>query len=381
MRVAILSESPTLATGFARTTRTLAASLLSAGHEVVCYGIGLFGETFDRHAYPYRIWAAGMLSDDLVSRFRVFAATEKPDIIIINYDLISVLVWLRYITTIGLSSNVICHLVIDGMPVDSVFLEPLSSCRGLVVPSARVAEYITPQVDCPVYHFPHLVDLSDFYPASPSPIRSRSECIIGCIAQNRGRKQLQQLLLAVQQLRAEGFPCLLRLHTDRINASRHGGDNLRRIVRALELEAAVIATEYGECPDTSSDVVPSVFIADIIRSCDCMIVAPTCGGFEYGVIEAQACGVPVLVTKDGGILEEVSGGAAHFLVPALFDYTSYGAHAFRIAPSEIVKGIKTIWQDSSLRASLSRAGEVNARRYTLLERQHEFAEMVGEMLQ
>src|SRR5678816_4058202 len=158
MRIALISESPTLATGFARTTRTLAASLTSAGHEVVCYGIGVFGETFDRAAYPYRIWAAGLITDDVQSRVGVFLEAEKPDAILLNYDLITVLLWLRTLELIAPRIPLICHAVVDGLPVDQPFLDPLSCCKGLIVPSKRVAEYVKPRVRCRVEHFPHLVD-------------------------------------------------------------------------------------------------------------------------------------------------------------------------------------------------------------------------------
>jgi glycosyltransferase involved in cell wall biosynthesis len=380
MRIALISESPTMATGFARTTRTLAGSLSAAGHEVVCYGIGVFGESFDRAAYPYRIWAAGLITDDVHSHFGVFLQAEEPEALIINYDLITVLVWLRQLDALRLATPIICHLVVDGLPVDQPFLDPFSRCQGLIVPSARAADYIRQRVRCPVHHFPHLVDAGEFFPAPHPRLSDGKDFVVGCIAQNRPRKQLQQLLLAISQLRSEGFNCSLRLHTDRLNATRHGGDNLRSVVRALSLQDAISATEYGDCTDISSNGLSSSHIAEIIRECSCMVVAPTCGGFEYGIVEAQACGVPVLVTNDASILEEVCGSAAYLLAPALFEYTSYGARAFRVPAAEIAHGIRAVCETPALGASLIDAGRRNAKNYDLIERRPEFATIFSNLL-
>jgi hypothetical protein len=87
------------------------------------------------------------------------------------------------------------------------------------------------------------------------------------------------------------------------------------------------------------------------------------------------------VTKDAGILEAVSGvGGAYFLTPALFHYTSSGAQAFHIAPSEIALGIKAVWKNGALRASLIEAGLANAAMYNLMEHQHEFSEILADIL-
>lgn len=374
MKIAIISDSPTLPTGFARTTRLLAEVLTSIGHhQVVCYGIDAIGETFDRTLYPYTIWAAGSPHGDHASQFDVFVRNIKPDIVIVNYDLLTTLAWLPTLKTSGVT-RLIAHLVIDGLPVDPVFLRPLDAFEAIIVPVTCVGSEVRRHVRVPVHVFPHLVDCSLFKPLDGVTLERRARRgspLVGVFAKNRPRKQIQQILQAVRQLYDDGYPCELMVRTDQVSTARDGGDNLRRIARYLSIEDYVTFVETGDIVDVASDARPgaastgpsSLSLHEDMARCDVIVNSSACGGFEYGIIEAQACGVPVCSTADQGAMSEVAGDSTLLLTPSLFDFISYGAKWYRLSPEVIADAIRHITSDAKLRCELVERGFSNAARF------------------
>jgi len=72
-------------------------------------------------------------------------------------------------------------------------------------------------------------------------------------------------------------------------------------------------------------------------------------GFGLPILEAMACGSPVITSKEGS-LEEVAGNAAYYV--DAYDYKS------------IANGIKTVFEDVNLQKELSQKGTENIKRFS-----------------
>ena len=123
-RIGIISQSPTLKTGFGTTTKIIAEGLVARNFYVICFGIDQIGETFERADYNYKIWTVG--HTDLYKAVELFLETENLDVIIINFDIVNVGRYYHLIQKSGFTKKVIAHLVLDGTPFlygDLKFLE------------------------------------------------------------------------------------------------------------------------------------------------------------------------------------------------------------------------------------------------------------------
>jgi glycosyltransferase involved in cell wall biosynthesis len=111
-------------------------------------------------------------------------------------------------------------------------------------------------------------------------------------------------------------------------------DEHRRLFEGLEVENRV-------------DLSDAQMVATV-QGCDLLLFASLNEGFGLPIVEAQACGRPV-VTSDREPMREVSGGAACLVDPT--DVTS------------IRDGVRRVLDDGSYRRALISAGLVNAQRF------------------
>ncbi len=90
-------------------------------------------------------------------------------------------------------------------------------------------------------------------------------------------------------------------------------------------------------------------MARIYSAADCLAFPSIVEGFGLPVVEAQACGCPV-ITSAVSSLPEVAGGAAILVDP--------------FAEDDIRKGVRTVLQNSEIRKGLIARGHVNAEQYS-----------------
>jgi glycosyltransferase involved in cell wall biosynthesis len=147
---------------------------------------------------------------------------------------------------------------------------------------------------------------------------------------------------------------LLRL----VEATRRAGVELR-VVGApgwggVELSGENGVRWLGEVPDAR--------LAELYRGAACVAYPSLYEGFGMPVLEAMACGVPV-VTSAGGATEEVAGGAAVLVDP--------------LDPASIAAGLE---EASARRDELTRLGLERARAFSWAETAAATAEVYREAL-
>jgi glycosyltransferase involved in cell wall biosynthesis len=87
----------------------------------------------------------------------------------------------------------------------------------------------------------------------------------------------------------------------------------------------------------------------LLRSADAVLAVPWYEPFGIVPLEAMACGVPVVASAVGGMLDSVVPGVT-------------GLHVPPRRPDRIASAVRALLDDSGLRASLGRAGVERARR-------------------
>jgi glycosyltransferase involved in cell wall biosynthesis len=95
---------------------------------------------------------------------------------------------------------------------------------------------------------------------------------------------------------------------------------------------------------------PRRAVASILRSADLVVCAPWYEPFGIVPVEAMACGVPVVGTAVGGLLDTVVPGVTGLLVPPR-------------DPEAIARAVCTLANDVSLRAAMGRMSAARAVEY------------------
>lgn len=186
------------------------------------------------------------------------------------------------------------------------------------------------------------VDLRRFCPGDVAAARSRwgigaDEFVICCIARLKPRKGLLELLDAVAKIHAVMPGVRLLLAGTTSSGSREYAARLRAHVTALGLTGRVRLVQ-----DCGHDQ-----IAGLLHASDVYVQPSHAEGLGLAVVEAMACGVPVVATDTDGLREVVEPGTSGLMVPV--------GDSDRLADAVLRLG-----QDQPLRSLLVRAGLARA---------------------
>lgn len=179
--------------------------------------------------------------------------------------------------------------------------------------SQDLAGYLRHQVGVPVARISQIyngVDIARFAPApqgrvavAGSPFTAPELFVLGTVGRMQTVKAQTDLARAF--VRALQLQPALRT---RLRLVMVGDGPLREQARALLAEAGV--ADLAWLPGERADV------PDVMRSLDCFVLPSLAEGISNTILEAMACGLPVVATAVGGNAELVRDGETGRVVPA-----------------------------------------------------------------
>lgn len=182
----------------------------------------------------------------------------------------------------------------------------LSACDGLVYVSHRQRQQWTEQdlgKGVPSSVIPNGIDPARYWPAPRADLRSdfgwaASDFVVGLCAALRPEKRVEDLVTAVSIALKTGVPLRLLII----------GDGPRRAQIASQIEQTLP-------PGTARMVGFQLDVVPFIHSCDAMALVSDAEAFSIAILEAMACGKPVVATDVGGAAEQIESGEHGYVVP------------------------------------------------------------------
>ena len=310
MRILWVSNSPWAPSGYGSQTRQVCRRLMAAGHEVILSANdGTRGE--ERTWEGATVLGSGM---DRYSRDTVAQdiARTKPDRVIILYD--------PWVYTSGWQdpfagmTNVTCWTPVDHMPISPVMIPWLFEHASIAMSKfgfdrlsdLNAALKRDKGHGFPLTYIPHALE-KVICPTGVAPLFGKTHreqlglsadaFLVGIVAANTGsavhdRKAWSEMVLGAAQFMARHRDAYLYVHTLPVGFE---GINLHMLFRACGIDPARVlwADEYLLKKQKFSDA----DMAAIYTSLDVLLATSGGEGFGLPVLEAQACGTPVIVSN------------------------------------------------------------------------------------
>lgn len=381
--IAVLSDSPTLTTGFGRTTRIIAQGLHDAGHQVSCFGIKARPE--DVSETEYQVWPAEQGGHWTRTLPEFFQATQ-PRCLVVNMDAYNAVEVIAEARAAGYDGPVVSYVVFDGLPVGEHYLATQRSCQAVLASSHTAANYLRANQVNVVGVAPPGVDTEVFHPTTErEALRDRAGLsdrhVIGVFGVNSERKQTARVLAALPRIAAELAPAQVMLY---LHCRQVGFWRLEDMARDLDVADLVLFPtasgfdEWRGVPDDPGAAGPAgaakapapagqlpadLSYVERLNLCDVIVNVPHSGDIEQVILEAQACGVPLIHTDDQAVMTEAVGAAGVLLPAADVGVGRAGERVQHVAISDVADAVVELLTDGAKAATLRRAGIANAARY------------------
>lgn len=306
MRILWLSNAPWMATGYGRQTALFAPLLAGAGHDVaICAMAGLQGGPLTWQGIPvYPGGQVGAAMDVIAGHY----AHHKADLLITLMD-----TW-RLVPEAVAGLNVACWTPVDCEPMSCLDWAALTASGAKPVAMSRFGEAMMRKKDLAPLYVPHGVDTSVFRPcAGPGWSEARPAgrpFTVGMVAANtdKRRKGFDKAFQAFARYRDKHAPdARLLVHAQMVNDLTVGADglDLAALAEARALgESVSFCDQYAYKAGLTGDDAMASFLSGLD-----VLLNPSLGeGFGLPVLEAQACGTPVIVTRGSAMAEMCGAG-------------------------------------------------------------------------
>ena len=339
-KILIYSNSPHSSTGYSVQISQLAKFLKADGYEVaIAANSGVIDQALhwnDIDIYPSRgnPFDFGLVHD--------YATHFNADVILSLYD-----VWpFPEDVRKQMGKPWIAWIPVDGSPPPGRLLNAAKQSEWRLAMS-KFGQKELEQAGIDSTYVPLGVDCDVFCPGSKEESRERlgfpqDAFVVGVVAANKGwpcRKSWPELMMAFSHFNRR-FPrnTLLYLHTTRVPYGAYEGANIDRIVNRVGIPRDVVQVT------AESDIgigVPDETMVDLYRSFDVLLNPAMGEGFGVPIIEAQACGTPVITQNCSAMTETTIIGHCldplqPFYVPQL-DYWWHLASVPRIVEALVAE--------------------------------------------
>jgi FkbM family methyltransferase len=197
---------------------------------------------------------------------------------------------------------------IDHLAVPDVVREWLQAMSAVPIAMSRFGEQALHEAGLNPVYVPHGIDTGVFRPGDQAEAREsvgvpRDAFAVGMVANNIGRdgnrKAFSEQIAAFAELRRKHSDAMLVLHTD---VDQPAGMRLRPFLeRTLPPGSYTYTDQYAFRKGLSP-----AKVAEVLRACDVLTNCSYGEGFGIPIVEAQACGAPVIVT-DATAMSELCG--------------------------------------------------------------------------
>ena len=307
MRILIHSNSPLVSTGYGQQV-ALFAPRLNEHHEVAISafygtagrpteweGMKLFPGLGDNYGDSYLLGHAKNWFDGDLRGGLVF---PLMDVFVLD-------------PTMCAAINMATWTPVDHDPLTPSQYQFFHESHAIPIAMSRFGENQLADFD-PLY-VPHGVDTSIFKPENKAACRRQlglpeQGFLVGMVGANKGfpsRKSFAEMLCAFADFRSRHDDAVLVLHTETSGNYAHG-ENLDTAL--LQLGIPVDSVLKTGPYDLIFDPPPAEVMSRMYSSLDVLCHASRGEGFGVCVLEAQACGVPAIVTKFSAMPEVCGAG-------------------------------------------------------------------------
>ena len=351
MKILWVSNAPHSPTGYGNQTQVNVPRLKALGHEMsVTAFYGLQGAPSNWNGVLVLPASQNPYGNDVI----VADATHvQADIVITLMD-----VW---VLATEVMQQVAWYpwLPVDHDPAPPAVLDALKAARRPICYAQFGVRKLREGGLDPLY-VPHSVDRGVYKPLDRAESREalgfkEGEFVVGLVAANKGapsRKAFDQQIRAFAEFQRRHKDAVLYLHTDMLGMQ---GENLRRIIElaGLPKEAVVEVPSYRY----ARGFIPWPWMAQAYNTFDVLLHATRGEGFGLTIIEAQACGCPVIVTDFSAMPELVTDGLGWKVG---FSDKFFSQDSYQVIPSvpEIVDALEQAYArrgDADLRAAVARS--------------------------
>jgi glycosyltransferase involved in cell wall biosynthesis len=336
------SNAPWTSTGYGQQTALFATRLKEHYDLAISAFYGLEGNALPWNGIPTLPGIGGTYGDETITEHAraLFGEDLRSGLVATLMDVwvLDPRIWSRL--------NTVSWVPVDHTPAPGPICRFLENSGAIPIAMSKFGRDELADFD-PLY-VPHGIDTKVLRPIDKAEAREKTGMpedafIVGMVAANKGnpsRKNFDQAFQAFKALHNKHSDARLYLHTEL--SGRFEGVNLPRLLRDLGIpEGAVIS-----CDQYRSLHLPfsQETMAETYSSLD-VLLSPSAGeGFGIPVIEAQACGVPVIVSDFSAQPELIGAG---WKVSGERFYTPIGAWQFRPDIADIAHALEMAYRNSS----------------------------------
>jgi glycosyltransferase involved in cell wall biosynthesis len=302
------SNSPWAPTGYGQQTGLFLPHLKKHYPDIACSSFyGLEGSPITWEGIPVFPGVGGQFGDEhlLQHAKRFFGGDPRDGLVVTLMD-----VWVldpRWMEQM----NVAAWVPVDHEPAPPKVTEFFVQSGAVPIAMSKFGMRKLGRLD-PLY-VPHGVDTAVYRPMDRRKAREETGVpedafLVGMVAANKGRpsrKGFSQAFQAFRKFAEHHDNAYLYLHT-MVNPGLAGGEDIPALLEALGIpqERVLIADQYRVVFDPFS----AASMAKIYSVMD-VLLNPSLGeGFGIPVLEAQACGTPVIVTEFSAMTELCGAG-------------------------------------------------------------------------
>lgn len=330
------SNSPLASTGYGMQTALFAPRLRDDYDVVISAFYGLEGNVIHYQDVPVLPGIAGTYDESITAHIDALWRDRRAGTVMTLMDVwvLDPNIWARF--------NTASWVPVDHEPAPEPVRRFFLESGAIPVAMSKFGENQLRDLD-PLY-CPHAVDTSIYRPVDRAEAREAlglkdDAFIVGMVAANKGnpsRKCFSEAFQAFKLLRERHANAVLYLHTE--ISGRFQGVNLRELLRSVDipLDSVVFCDQYRamHLPFAHRQM------AQVYSSLD-VLLSPSAGeGFGIPVIEAQACGTPVIVSDFSAQPELCKAG---WTVKGTKHYTPIGAWQFRPDVQDIYEKLRTCY--------------------------------------